>query len=91
MNALFAREAKQLLLGFALLRHPTRLATTLRDAGLIGGLQRVAHAPHAHVVEVQAVAVARLQGLDGEVRLGDAGEEFVGGRGGSPGRVATTP
>ena len=93
MNALFVFEAKQLLLGFGRRLHARcrGVLAAFRHAGVVRGLQRVAHGSNADVVEVQAVAVTRLQGIDGKMRLGDAGEEVVGGHGGVPGGGVTTP
>jgi NAD dependent epimerase/dehydratase family enzyme len=47
------------------------------QASLVGGHQRALDAPDADVVEVQAVMVAGLQGLDEEMLLGDPGEQLV--------------
>ena len=47
------------------------------DARLEGRLQRIPDAPHRRVVEVQAVGVAGLQGVDAQMLLGDQGEDGV--------------
>ncbi len=85
MNALFGGEAKRFLLGFVAWRsvlgdfgfRGLRARSTQFDACLEGGFQRVPDAPHSRVVEIQAVRVAGLQGVDAEVLLGDQGEDCV--------------
>ena len=47
------------------------------QAGLVGSEQRLLDAPDADIVEVHRVAVARLQGVDEEVLLGDPGQQRI--------------
>ena len=68
MNALFAFEAKHLLLGINNLRCGG-VPAAFRQSSVVRGLQGVTHAPDADVVEVQAVAMTRLQGVDGKMRV----------------------
>jgi len=85
MNALFKSEAKRFLLGFVGFRSVfgdfrvlgLRVRCGKFDAGLEGCFQRVLEAPHCRVVEVQAVGVAGLQGVDAQMLLGDEGEDGV--------------
>jgi hypothetical protein len=85
MNALFSSEAKRFLLGFVGFRSVLgdlrfrgfRQGDADLDACLEGRFQRIPDAPHRRVVEVQAVGVAGLQGLDAEMLLGNQGEDGV--------------
>ncbi len=90
MNALFAFEAKHLLLGFIHTRC-RGVPAAFRQSSVVRGLQGIAHAPDAHVVEVQAVAVACLQGVDGKMHLRDAGKESVVVMAGLRRGLATSP
>jgi hypothetical protein len=85
MNALFGSEAKRFPLGFVGFRSVLgdlrfrgfRQGNPDLDTRLEGRFQRVPDAPHRRVVEVQAVGVAGLQGVDAQVLLGDQGEDGV--------------
>jgi len=85
MNALFGSEAKRFRLGFVGFRSVLgdlrfrgfRQRNPDIDARLEGRFQRVPDAPHGRVVEVQAVGVAGLQGVDAQMLLGDQGEDGV--------------
>jgi hypothetical protein len=82
MNALFHPEAKRFVLGVqgmpsgvGLIRR--RGLAALLDTGVEGGFERIAQAPDRHVVEIEAIGVSGLQGVDAQVLLGDLGEEGV--------------
>ena len=85
MNALFGSEAKRFPLGFVSFRSVLgdlrfrgfRARRAEFDSRLEGRFQRVPDAPHRRVVEVQAVGVAGLLGVDAQMLLGDQGEEGV--------------
>jgi len=85
MNALFGTEAKRFPLGFVGFRsvlgdfrfRSLRARRAEFDARLEGRFQRVPDALHRRVVEVQAVGMAGLQGVDAQMLLGDQGEDVV--------------
>jgi len=85
MNALFGEQAKRFLLGFVGFRsvlgdfclRGLRQGDADLDSCLEGRFQRIPDAPHRRVVEIQAVGVAGLQGVDAQMLLGDQGEDGV--------------